>query len=368
MLEFLRSRAEKGYGLILSNPRPVDSVSDIWRSVAQIATIGIFVLALGAALYACRPLLLPILTALVIGTTFAPIVQRASHWGAPPWTTALTLALVLIGAIGLAVTLIAAPLAEWIGRAPEIGESIKQKLYVLDRPLAAWRELQDVIRPSGDHTVAVAPSEIGIVTPVVEFLTPALVQIVVFLVTLIFFLAVQGDFRRYLVSLFTERDSKLRFLRIANDVEHNLASYVAVVTTINVALGGIVAAGAWLFGLPNPLLFGVLATILNYIPYIGPACMAMILFSVGLVTFATLTYALLPPACFVVLATVEGNMITPTILGHRLTLNPLTIFLALAFWAWLWGPMGAFLAVPLSIVALVISNHVFPSDEPKLPE
>ena len=190
----------------------------------------------------------------------------------------------------------------------------------------------------------------------------------VFLVTLIFFLAVQGDFRRYLVSLFTERDSKLRFLRIANDVEHNLASYVAVVTTINVALGGIVAAGAWLFGLPNPLLFGVLATILNYIPYIGPACMAMILFSVGLVTFATLTYALLPPACFVVLATVEGNMITPTILGHRLTLNPLTIFLALAFWAWLWGPMGAFLAVPLSIVALVISNHVFPSDEPKLPE
>jgi predicted PurR-regulated permease PerM len=100
---------------------------------------------------------------------------------------------------------------------------------------------------------------------------------------------------------------------------------------------------------------------------VGPAVMALVLLGVGLVTFPTLGYAMLPPASFVVLTTLEGHLITPTILGRRLTLNPLAIFLALAFWTWLWGPMGAFLAVPLSIIALVISNHLFPSDDAKLP-
>src|SRR5262249_39540379 len=103
-------------------------------------------------------------------------------------------------------------------------------------------------------------------------------------------------------------------------------------------------------------------------PYIGPACIALTLFAVGLVTFPTLAYAALPPACFVGLTTLEGHIITPTILGRRLTLNPLTVFLALAFWTWLWGPIGAFLAVPLTIVALVIFTHLFPDEDPKLPE
>jgi len=129
-----------------------------------------------------------------------------------------------------------------------------------------------------------------------------------------------------------------------------------------------VAVGAWTFGFPNPLIFGVLAALFNYIPSVGPAVMAIVLFGTGLVAFPTLGYALLPVACFVGLATVEGHLVTPTILGRRLTLNPFAVLLALAFWTWLWGPMGAFLAVPLSMIALVISNHLFPADDPKLPE
>jgi len=369
MLDFLRARAERRYALTISDPRPVDSVDSIWSSTAQLATIGIFVLLVGAALYVGRPLLLPVLAAMVIGTTLGPIVKHAARFGVPPWITALFLTLGLVAAVALLVTLIAAPITEWIGRAPEIGANIKQKLYVLDRPLAAWHELQNVIMPAGgSSSTPVEPPQIATVTPVVlGFITPALTQLVLFLVTLIMFLAVQGEFRPYVVSLFTDRDAKLRVLRIANDVEHNLASYVAVLTMINVALGVIVAAGAWAFGFPNPWIFGVLAAVLNYVPYVGPAVMALILLGVGLVTFPTLGYAVLPPASFVALATVEGHLITPTILGHRLTLNPLAIFLALAFWTWLWGPMGAFLAVPLSIVALVIANHLFPSDESKLP-
>jgi predicted PurR-regulated permease PerM len=129
----------------------------------------------------------------------------------------------------------------------------------------------------------------------------------------------------------------------------------------------VVAVGAWLLGLPSPVIFGFLAALLNYIPYIGPACMVFILFGAGLVSFPSLGQALMVPAAFVGLTTVEGQFLTPAILGHQLTLNPLTIFLSLAFWAWLWGPIGAFLAVPIAIIGLVTVTHLFP-DESKLPE
>jgi predicted PurR-regulated permease PerM len=175
------------------------------------------------------------------------------------------------------------------------------------------------------------------------------------------------DFRRYMVSFFTTRDAKLRFIRITNDIEQNLASYLFTVMVINLGLGAAVALGAWLFGFPSPVLFGVLAMVLNYIPYIGAACMTVVLFGVGLVSFPSLALAFAPPAAFVALATIEGQFITPAVLGHRLTLNPLAVLLALAFWSWIWGPMGTFLAVPLTIMGSVTLNHLFPPDESKLP-
>jgi predicted PurR-regulated permease PerM len=367
ILDFLRARREKRYALVINDPKPVESVDDIWASTAQIAVIGLFILALGTALYFCKPILLPILAALLVGTTFAPLVKRAANAGISPWVTAVVLGLLLLAAAGGAATLLAAPVAEWIGKAPEIGAIIKQKLYGLDRPLAALRDLQEVLMPSTGTTVAVESSQLSMVTPVLAFVTPAVAQLVLFFVTLIFFLASQFDLRRYFASFFPSREGKLRFIRIANDIEHNLASYVATVTIINLCLGAVVALGAWLLGLPSPATFGILAALLNYIPYIGPAVMTLILFGVGLVTFPSLGYALLPPAAFVALTTIEGQIVTPTVLGQRLTLNPLAVLLALAFWAWLWGPMGAFLAVPLSLIALVTINHLFPPDENKLP-
>jgi predicted PurR-regulated permease PerM len=107
--------------------------------------------------------------------------------------------------------------------------------------------------------------------------------------------------------------------------------------------------------------------VLNYIPYIGPACMVVILLGIGLISFPSLGYALVPPAAFVVLTTLEGHVVTPAILGRQLVLNPLAVLIALAFWTWLWGPMGAFLAVPFTIIGLVTIGHLFPSDESKLP-
>jgi predicted PurR-regulated permease PerM len=367
-VEFLRAHREQGNALSVKDPEPLASIEDIWTPAARVATVGIFILLLGICLYFCRALLLPGAAALVIGTTLAPIVKGAARHRVSPWVTAIVLGAVLLAAAGIAVTLLAKPVSEWIVKAPDVGATIKQKLYVLDRPLAALRELQEVLLPSAGNAVAVEPSQLGIVTPVVAFVTPAVIQITLFFVTLIFFLATQIDFRRYMASFFATRDGKLRFIRITNDIEEHLACYVATVTIINFALGAVVAIGAWLFGLPNPVILGLVATVLNYIPYIGPACTTVILLGLGLVTFPSLGYALVPAAAFVVLATIEGQFITPTVLGHRLTLNPLAVLLSLAFWAWLWGPMGAFLAVPLTIVILVTMTHLFPPDESKLPD
>jgi predicted PurR-regulated permease PerM len=367
IVEFLRARREKGQTLSVNEPEPVEPIDDIWAPASQMATVGIFVLLAGAALYVCRPILLPVVAALVIGTTFAPVVKFAARHGISPWISAVVLGLGVLAATATAATLLAGPISEWIAKAPEIGATIKQKLYVLDRPLAAVRELQEVLMPSSGSAVAVETSQLAIVTPVVAFVTPAVAELMLFFVTLIFFLASQLDFRRYAVSFFTTRNGKLRFIRISNDIEEILASYVAVVTVINLGLGVTVAVGAWLFGFPNPIIFGVLAMVLNYIPYIGAACVTLILFAVGLVTFPSLGYALVPPAAFVAVATIEGQFITPAVLGHRLTLNPLVVLLALAFWAWLWGPIGAFLAVPLTVMGMVVLQHVFPPDESKLP-
>jgi predicted PurR-regulated permease PerM len=371
-VDFLRSPRERAktppVKEPVKEPEPLEPVEDVWTPAAQMATVGIFVMLLVAALYLSRPVLLPVVAAMVIGTTLAPIVKAAARHHVSPWATAIVLGLVLIVAAAVAVTLLAAPVSEWIGKAPEIGAAIKQKLYVLDRPLAALRELQEVFLPSPGRTVAVEPSQLGMVTPVISVVTPAIIEVTLFFVTLVFFLATQFDFRRYTASFFTSRNAKLRFIRITKDIEEHLGSYVAVVTIINFGLGVVVAIGAWLFGFPSPIIFGVLAAVLNYIPYIGAACMTLILLGVALVTFPSLGLALIPPAAFVVVATIEGQFITPTVLGHRLTLNPLVVLLALAFWAWLWGPMGAFLAVPLTIVGLVTLQHLFPPDESKLPD
>jgi predicted PurR-regulated permease PerM len=367
VVEFLRADQEGRNALVIRDAEPIKSMDDIWASLAAIATTGIFVVLLIAFMYFCRPILLPILSAIVIGMTLTPLVKRAQHFGLPPWLTALVLAVLLLVAVGVAATLLAAPVSEWIGRAPEIGASIKEKFHVLDRPLASLRELQNLLLPGSGGIVAVESPQLSMVTPVVAFVTPAAAEAVIFFATFLFFLAGQTEFRRYFTSFFSSREAKLRFLRIANDIEHNLAAYLVTVTVINFGLGLVVAIGAWLFGLPNPVIFGLLAMLLNYVPYIGAACMAVFLLGVGLVSFPSLGYALLPPVAFVALATLEGQFVTPTILGRRLTLNPLAIFLSLAFWGWLWGPMGAFLAVPLSIIGLVTISHLFPTEEFKLP-
>ena len=365
-VEYIRARREVRHALVISDPAPVDNVHTMWAAAGQAATIGIFLLLFGAFLYIGHAILLPILAAAVVALTLAPLIKVAAARGISPWISGILVLAVGLGALSLIVTALAGPVSEWIGRAPEIGASLKDKISVLDRPIAALRELENSL--FGDTgQIDVKDFAPNVVLPVVAFLTPAAGELLLFFATLYFFLVGQIDLRNHAISLFGSRDSKLRFLKIMRDIERNLAGYLTVVTIVNIGVGVIVAVGAWLIGFPSPVIFGLMAGLLNYVPYIGPAAMVVILFGIGLVTFPSLGQAFIAPVGLIALTTLEGHFITPTIVGRRLTLNPLLVFLALAFWTWMWGPFGAFLAVPLSIIGLVVFNHLFPADDVQLP-
>jgi predicted PurR-regulated permease PerM len=363
----MRTDREVRHSLIIGDPVPVDSVNSMWVSTGHGAIIGIFLLLFGAFLYFGRPILLPVLAAAVLALTLAPLIKAAKRAGIPTWVTAIVILLFGFGALSLAAMALAKPVSEWIGRAPEVGASIRDKLAVLDQPIAALHQLEASLFGNNAGLNVSMPAS-TVVLPVVAFVTPAAGELVLFFTTLFFFLVGEIELRNQFVALFGGRDSKLRFLKIMRDIERNLAGYLAVVTVVNIAVAIIVSLGAWLIGFPNPLIFGFLAGLFNYVPYIGPAIMVVVLFGVGLVTFPSLTHALIAPLGLIALATLEGHLITPTLVGRRLTLNPLVVFLALAFWTWMWGPMGALLATPLSIIGLVVVHHLFPSEDVRLPD
>lgn len=354
------------HALVISDPLPVDNVGTMWAAAGQAATIGIFLLLFGAFLSIGHAILLPITAAAIAALTLAPPVRAAKRHGVPPWIAGIVILVVALSALSLIATALAGPVGEWVRRGPEIGALIRQKLTVLEPPLAALHQLENTLFGAGGGLSVSEPP--NVVLPVVAFLTPAAAELVLFFATLLFFLIGQIELRHQVVAMFSSRDTKLRFLKIMRDIERNLAGYLTVVTIVNVAVGGIVAGGAWLIGYPNALTLGLLAALLNYVPYVGPAAMIITLFAIGLVSFTSLNHAIIAPLGFVAVTTVEGHFVTPTIVGRSLTLNPLLVFLALAFWTWLWGPIGALLAVPLSIVGLVVVNHLLPSDDIQLPD
>ena len=206
------------------------------------------------------------------------------------------------------------------------------------------------------------------VQPTLEFLSPTFTEFLLFFATLVLFIASWKDLRRALIMTFADHDARLRTLRILNEIEDHLGGYLLTVTMINFGVGiatGIICA---VTGMPNPAGLGALAATLNFFPIIGPVAMFVILVVVGIVSFPTLGAGLIAPLAFVGMAFLEGHFVTPTIIGRRLELNALAVFIALAFWTWLWGPMGGFLSSPLLIVALIIKEHLMPVNSPQLPQ
>jgi predicted PurR-regulated permease PerM len=367
--EQLRPAEQSVFGIRLTDAQPLSGVPAVWRLGAILSTLVMGALALIAALYFGRPVLLPVTAALIVGITLSPATEFGVQYRIPTAVSAVAVVVLLAAVVGVVLLFFATPLTEWISRAPEIGAAVQEKVRVFEYPLSILRELKNAVMAPAAHgpTVSVESSPAELVGTVLLAVTPAVSQFVVFFGTLVFFLISNLRLRRKLIVAFGTRDARLRTLRIWNDIEENLVGYVALVTVINLALGTVTAVMLYLIGFPNPVTFGLLTMGLNYVPYIGPGMVALVLFCVGLVAMPTLAQAALAPALFVAIATLEGHFITPSIVGRRLTLSPFLVFLALVFWTWLWGPIGAFLAVPLLIVSIVILGHLWPRDEVNLP-
>ena len=334
--------------------------------IVAFALVSLLIICVIAVLYAARAFFLPIVMAFIVGTMLSPAANFLERRRIPRAVAAVLIVVTVGTGVAFMVGLIASPAMEWSSKLPELGAQLKDKLHVFDRPLALWQQLQGML--GGSDTLATLQlPKIEWVQPTLEFLSPTLAEFLLFVATLILFIASWKDLRRAMVMNFGDRPARLRTLRILNEIEEHLGSYLLMVTTINVGVGiatGIICAAT---GMPNPAGLGALAATLNFIPIIGPVAMFVVLVVVGTVSFPSIGAGLLAPLLFAGMTFLEGHFITPTIVGRRLELNALVVFIALAFWTWLWGPMGAFLASPILIVALILKEHLMPVNSPQLP-
>jgi len=338
------------------------------QEVVAIALVGLLIIAITTVLYFGKAFFLPVVMAFVVGTMLSPAAGFLERYRIPRSVGAV-LIVIAVAALGTFVLgLIAAPAMEWGSRLPELAGQLKEKLHIFDRPLALWHELQTMLGGSDALTSNLQMPKFEWVQPTLEFLSPTFTEFLLFFVTLVLFIASWKDLRRALILNFGDRVSRLRTLRILNEIEDHLGGYLLTVTMINAGVGIATGIICVIAGMPNPAGLGALAATLNYIPIIGPVAMFAVLVVVGLVAFPTLSGALVAPTLFVALTFFEGHFITPTIIGRKLELNALAVLLALAFWTWLWGPMGGFLSSPLLIVALILKEHLMPVETPQLPE
>jgi predicted PurR-regulated permease PerM len=334
--------------------------------VVALALVGLLIICVFGVLYFAKAFFLPVVMAFVVGTMLSPAAGFLERYRIPRSVAAVLIVAAVGTGTSFIIGLIASPVLEWSARLPELAAQLKDKLHVFDRPLALWQELQGML---GAQSLPSFPTpKFEWVQPTLEFLTPTFTEFLLFFATLILFIASWRELRRTLVMTFGDRDARLRTLRILNEIEVHLGTYLLTVTVINVGVGIATGLVCWFTGMPNPAGLGALAGTLNFIPIIGPIAMFVILTVVGLIAFPTLGGGLVAAVAFGGLTFMEGHFITPTIIGRRLALNTLAVFLALAFWTWLWGPMGAFLSSPLLIVALIVKEHLMPPEQPQLPQ
>jgi predicted PurR-regulated permease PerM len=330
------------------------------------ALVALLVICVVAVLYVAKAFFLPVVMAFVVGTMLSPAANFLERYRIPRSVAAVAIVATVGAAIVFMIGLISSPLMEWSTRLPELGSQLKDKLHVFDPLLRLWRDLQSMVGAADTFSTLQMP-KFDWLQPTLEFLSPTFTEFLLFFATLVLFIASWRDLRRALIMNFGGHEVRLRTLRILNEIEVQLGSYLLTVTVINTGVGigtGVVCA---LTQMPNPAGLGALAATLNYIPIIGPVAMFVVLTVVGVIALPSIGAGLIAPLAFVGIAFLEGHFVTPTIIGRRLELNALAVFMALAFWAWLWGPMGAFLSSPLLIVALILKEHLFPVHSPQLP-
>jgi len=327
------------------------------------AIIGLFILAFFTVLYLARALFIPVTLAFLFALVLSPVVRAFRKRGIPESLTAALLVLLLAGVVGGGIYSLSGPVSKWVANAPEIALQLRYKLSLLREPIEEVKKAQKQVeqatqQPSDPNVQHVVVQQPGLLSRAAEGVPDVVAGIVLGLVLLLFLLA-SGDliYEKVVGALPTLTDKKLG-LRIVKDVEREVSRYLFTISIINCCLGAAIGAGLYFIGMPNPALWGVCATLLNFIPYVGAISGVVIVGVVAAVSFSSLGSALLAPGFYALCTFLEGQIITPALLGRRLQMNGVAIFLAIALWGWLWGFIGIFIAVPMLIVLKVFSRHV----------
>ena len=313
------------------------------------------VIAMPFALKAGAEFFLPVTAALVIAIALVPLLEWLERRRVPSGLAALVCLLVFLFIANVALASIVVPATEWFRLLPERIPQIQANLApVLDFYANLQRFVDDTVKMLAQGPVAAAQAEAttapASVMDYVSSAPNAAIQVFFAMLVIYFFLAGWTRLRERTITSRGSFGGALATARVIQNVVDATSAYIGTITAINVGLGVGVALALWAIGMPSPLMWGGIVAILNYIPYLGPILAAILLGLGGLMTFSDIWLALLPAAIQIGFHTIEANVITPMVLGKRLTINPLLILVSLSFWGWVWGTPGALLAVPLLII------------------
>jgi predicted PurR-regulated permease PerM len=315
-------------------------------------------------LYFGRAVIIPLMVALLLKLVLSPVVRALSSVRIPEWAGAALVLTAVVAGVGYGIFALSSPAAEWVGKLPESLSTLEAHLKELKEPVAQMQKAEETISklsaigPRRSETIVVAPSGLG--AAILSETTSLVVGLTATLVLLYFLLSSGDFFLRKLVTVLPRFGDKKHAVEIAQQVQSDISHYLFTITVINIALGVVVAAALYALGMPSPALWGTMAAILNYIPFLGHVVGFSVIGLVALMSFGDLETAVVPPAVYAGLAFLEGQFITPAILARRLTLNPVAVFVALIFWGWLWMIPGMLLAVPMLAVFKIFCDHIRP--------
>ncbi len=341
-----------------------EQVPSVQRSSTQRgilrALIALLILALAYTANITQEVLLPVVLAAFLAMSLSPVVSMLARWMPRALATTLVMCCCLL-ALGTAVSLLIDPAAEWLRKTPQTMQSLAPKLKSFMKPIAAATDATESLVQIGTQrkpapSAPVAATDVRISDALLQ--APRLLVKLLSIMLLCFFFLLRGDdMLRRLVELSPTLRHKRNAVVIVRAIQSDTSRYLLTTTLINILLGVITAIGLHLLGLKDPLLWGAVAGLLNFIPYVGALVMVGLLALLGMLQFPNPGVALLPAAFFLVLTALEGQLISPTILGARLSLSPLAILLWLIFWGWMWGVAGVLLGVPLLMCLKIVCER-----------
>jgi predicted PurR-regulated permease PerM len=341
-------------------------------SVSQVCLIILTLLAVIYTLFFAAGIILPFVLALVLTMLLGPAMRLLNRrLRLPRILAALLLIVALFSSVGALGYALSGPTSEWIAKAPQSLPALMDKLKFLQKPIRLMErgvnQLQNMMsdgQQAGTPVVTVkqAPdmgqNMVGIGSTVLAGGRAFLGQGFTVMLLLFFFLASNESLLRRFVEILPHFDEKRRVVSIVTEIEENISQYLLTISAMNALVGFLNGLAVWLLGMPNPLLFGTIAFLLNYIPVIGPITGMVIFFFVGIFTFPSIWQALIPAVIYLGIHVLEGETITPMLLARRFTLNPVMVIAFLMFWDWLWGIPGALLSTPLLAVMKIVCDHI----------